>query len=70
MFHILTWNVTFSVLWFQRNWDNSWLSPVECNTSVKMSESFPVTDISDDKLLELWRDPIFSGSYIGVNKDN
>ena len=31
-----------------------------------MSESFPVTDISDDKLLELWRDPIFSGSYIGV----
>ena len=26
-----------------------------------MSESFPVTDISDDKLLELWRDPIFSG---------
>ena len=29
-----------------------------------MSESFPVTDISDDKLLELWRDPIFSGSYI------
>ena len=31
-----------------------------------MSESIPVTDISDDKLLELWRDPNFSGSYRGV----